>query len=277
VPDRDAAPRQLPAASDLVAPSRARLATELQPLAEWGSPLLWARLCARTPPAAVSLGALVHYIRVALQAGDTRAAQQLFVALLERTAGLNRQWAARAVARTPGLGGAAAEQVREELHQELTLRLWEQLARAGGEQWELFFQHALDFAQRHTATAFMEQRGYWASPGIARPARLRSLLLSTRVSIQGRLGEDGASADAAATVADGVDHFTRADLADLRGLALRLPARERLVIVMRYWQQASEDEIAVALGGASTRTVRNYQRRAFARLREWYAGAEAMP
>jgi DNA-directed RNA polymerase specialized sigma24 family protein len=276
VPDHDAAPRQLPAASDLVALARARLAAELMLLPAWGSPLLWARLCARTPPAAVSLGALVHYIRVALQAGDTQAAQQLFVALLERTAGLNRQWAARAVARTPGLGGAPAEQVREELQQELTLRLWEQIARAGGEQWELFFQRALDFAQRHTATAFMEQRGYWAPPGIARPARLRALLLSTLVPVQGRPAEDG-SAKRAAVLADGVDHFTRADLADLRGLALRLPARERLVIVMRYWQQASEDEIAAALGGVSTRTVRNYQRRAFARLREWYAGAEAMP
>jgi RNA polymerase sigma factor (sigma-70 family) len=262
----------LPAAGDLVVGGGGRAAAALRALPSRGSSLLWARLTARTPLAAGSLGALVHFIRVALQVGDAWAAQQLFVVLLERTSGLNRQWAARVVARTPGLRGSPATQVREDLHQELTLRLWDHIGQRDAEQWELFFRRALDFAQCHTATAHMEQRGYWTSPGVARPARVRSLPLS----MLGRTGDDGEHMGGAPLLADSADHFSRedlADLADLRGLVLRLPEHERAVIVLCYWQQASEDEIASALR-VTTRTVCNYQQRALRQLRAWYAGQE---
>jgi DNA-directed RNA polymerase specialized sigma24 family protein len=43
---------------------------------------------------------------------------------------------------------------------------------------------------------------------------------------------------------------------------------------MRYWQRAPEEEIAVALGGVSTRAVRYTLRRAYGRLRRWYAGEQ---
>lgn len=43
---------------------------------------------------------------------------------------------------------------------------------------------------------------------------------------------------------------------------------------MRYWQQASETEIAEALGGVTTRAVRYILRRAYGRLRAWYTGED---
>jgi DNA-directed RNA polymerase specialized sigma24 family protein len=51
----------------------------------------------------------------------------------------------------------------------------------------------------------------------------------------------------------------------------RLPERQRAVIVMRYWQGASEDEMSRALG-VTTRTIRNLRRAAYTLLREWYVG-----
>ena len=39
-----------------------------------------------------------------------------------------------------------------------------------------------------------------------------------------------------------------AELADLRELVARLPKRQRAVVIMRYWQDAQERDIAASLG-----------------------------
>jgi DNA-directed RNA polymerase specialized sigma24 family protein len=69
--------------------------------------------------------------------------------------------------------------------------------------------------------------------------------------------------------------FAAADLTDLRDLVTRLPREQQIAVVLRHWQQASEVEIAAALG-VTTRTVRNYLRRAHMRLRAWYEGTETL-
>lgn len=260
-------------AAELVRLARVRLAAELDTLAPWDTPLLWARLRTRTPQQAVSLGALAHCVRLAVRAGDQRAVRELFVRLLERTELPNARWARRTVARTTGLFGAAGEQVREDLRQELTLRLWEQIVLRDGEGWELFFQRSLDYAQRHVADMLMRQRGYW--PSTAGASRERAWLVPAFLASLDRTPNEDAPATEVDALADSADQFTAADLADLRALVARLPAHERLAVVLRYWDGASEAEIARALGGVTTRTVRNYLRRACARLRGWYEAAEA--
>jgi RNA polymerase sigma factor (sigma-70 family) len=260
-------------AVELVRLARTRLTAELDLLAPWDTSLLWARLRARTPQQAVSLGALVHCIRLAARAGDQRAARELFVRLLERIELRNARWARRTVARTAGLFGAAGEQVREDLRQELTLRLWEQIVVRDGEGWELFFQRSLDYAQRHVADALMRQRGYW--PGTTGASGERARLVPAFLASLDRTPDEDAPPAEADALADSADQFTAADLADLRALVTRLPAHERLVVLLRYWDGASEAEIARALGGVTTRTVRNYLRRACERLRGWYEAAEA--
>jgi DNA-directed RNA polymerase specialized sigma24 family protein len=57
---------------------------------------------------------------------------------------------------------------------------------------------------------------------------------------------------------------------------LTWPARERIAIVLRFWQHAPEAEIAEVLG-CTERIVRNLLRRAYARLRASYAKDEAIP
>jgi DNA-directed RNA polymerase specialized sigma24 family protein len=246
--------------------ARARLAAELEALPPWGSPLLAARLRVTAPPQMVSLGALTHFLRGAVRLRDMRTARTLFEVLL-RTAGLNVRWAAGVVARTPGLVGEAGAAIREELAQELALTLWQQIGCAAAETWELFFFRALAYAQQHTATAYMEQRGYWRPEGVRRPRRALPHLLA-----QLGVGAGGATG-AARLVADPRDTFTAAELADLRALVLALPIRERTAVVLCYWQEAPEREIADALA-VSTRTVRAYLRRAHDALRTAYQGSE---
>jgi RNA polymerase sigma factor (sigma-70 family) len=64
-----------------------------------------------------------------------------------------------------------------------------------------------------------------------------------------------------------------AELADLRALVERLPKRQRAVVIMRYWQDARENEIAATLG-VTPRAVRAMLTRAYAKLRAAYEGAE---
>jgi RNA polymerase sigma-70 factor (sigma-E family) len=53
---------------------------------------------------------------------------------------------------------------------------------------------------------------------------------------------------------------------DLRGLLGRLPGRQRAVLVMRYYEDLTDDEIATALG-CRVGTVRGYASRGLAALR----------
>jgi RNA polymerase sigma factor (sigma-70 family) len=271
---RDAVPHDAgrearPSGPELVRLARERLAQEVASLPPWGSPLLWARLCVVAGPQAVSLGALAHYLRIAVRRGDAVRQRDLFTLLLRRVEAGNRHWAERAVRRTAGLRGAEAEAIRDDLLQELALRLWTEVGRGAAEGWELFFSRALAYAQRHTAAAYMEQRGYWVREGVARPNRVLPQLLA-RLRMD---GDDGEESAAGAQPADQTDHFSAAELADLRAQVLALPERERVAVVLRYWQQAREDEIAAALG-VTTRSVRNYLRGAYDRLRDAYGEVE---
>lgn len=246
--------------------ARARLARELAAIPPEETPAFWAHVRA-TGEAAPSLGALVVLLRRARAREAVATQRDLFTLILERISGLCAAWVARVVARTPGVSGEAAF-LREDLCQELTLYLWERTANGADPAWERYFQRSLDYAQRHIATRYMERTGYWVRPGVRHPERGVADSLSVALAAEFASG-------AGRYTHDGGDSLAPADLADLRALALRLPLRERIVIVLRFWQQASEAEIAAALGGATTRTVRNIQRRALTRLRIAYLAGQA--
>lgn len=114
-------------------------------------------------------------------------------------------------------------------------------------------------------TAFLRKHGYYAQPGTERPRRTLARLM-VRLSWY----DDDERAAAGLDPPDPADAFAAVDLLDLRDLILGLPPAERMAVVMRYWHEATESEIAAALGGITTRTVRNYLRQARARLREQY-------
>ncbi|NDU71797.1 SigE family RNA polymerase sigma factor [Actinomadura sp. DSM 109109] len=66
------------------------------------------------------------------------------------------------------------------------------------------------------------------------------------------------------------DHTDRSEMHDALGRALdRLPERQRMAVVLRYYEDMSEREIAEALG-ISVGTVKSTVSRAMSRLRELY-------
>ncbi|HEX9037282.1 MAG TPA: sigma-70 family RNA polymerase sigma factor [Ktedonobacterales bacterium] len=207
-----------------------------------------------------------------MDAGNNTLARALFVALVHRTEGLTKQWTRR-TALSAGLA-LAPEEWREQardLTQEQTLRLWEAIACGENEAWELFFGRALVYLQGHIAEACLRR---------TRP-RVAGRVLPAPLSFSQLIEEDvaeGVSAEERWRAAQpGMDALRGADLADLRALVERLPERERVAVVLRFWVGAGEDTIAQALGGVTTRTVRNTLRRALKRLPVWYTGAQGEP
>jgi RNA polymerase sigma factor (sigma-70 family) len=244
----------------------ATLPREIATLPRWGSPALWDRLRSHDPQTSASSGALVSYLRTAMRRRDTSAAREIFVLILGRMERLNREWALRAIARTPSLHAEAAATVREDLLQEVTLHLWSEMALGNDEAWEIFFTRALGFAQRHIATAFMERNGYWIAPGVRKPSHGIAIpfsRLAARYEPDERAGDEWPQ-----LVAHG-DGMVAAELADLRELVTRLPERQRAVVIMRYWQNAQERDIAARLG-VTPRAVRAMLAGAYAKLRAAY-------
>lgn len=252
---------------DLVALARARLAGELRALKPLEPATLRVRLLRSEPDTSVSRGALTHYIRQAVDDRRQADAQALFLTLTRRIEGLTRQWVRRTV-----LGAGLTltpDEWREhasDLTQELILRLWDAIACGDDEAWELFFGRALAFAQGHIAEAWLRRVRPRVGGSLAPPPVALSRL------VDGAEGDEALLA-VASTVAV-VDQMPASELADLRDLVGRLPERERLAVVLRFWVGASENAIAEALGGVTTRTVRYTLKRAYARLRAWYDGAE---
>jgi RNA polymerase sigma factor (sigma-70 family) len=248
-----------PSGAELVALARARLADELRALDALSGAALWQRLIQSTPKPAVSRGALVHYIRRALEAGETTEAEALFIALTLRIEGLTQQWIRRTVL-SARLTLAAADwrEHAADLAQEHTLRLWSAVTRADGAAWELFFGRALAYMQRHIADTWRRRTRSQAPP----------------ISLGQFLTSEDEQVELALSAPEQSDELSQVELSDLRALVARLPERERLVIVLRYWACASEDVIAEALGGVTTRTVRGLLTRAYALLRVAYSGGE---
>ncbi|MDE3230302.1 MAG: hypothetical protein KGO05_10505, partial [Chloroflexota bacterium] len=150
----------------------------------------------------------------------------------------------------------------QDLAQELALALRRRVGLGDDPAWELFFQRALDFTQRKVAATWLRRQGLRSDPRVERAERGLALVFS-------QFAED--APDDALPAEPEAASLASADLADLRALVGRLPERERLAVVMRYWQRASEAEIAASLG-VTTRATRYILRRAHHRLRLWYAG-----
>ena len=266
---------------EIVALARARRSCELGRLPGWATasgasggftPRFWQRL--REREGGVSSGTMVAVLRHTLRQRQIPATKDIFLLLLERIETGNRFWARQTVRRIAGVGPERARLMYEDLCQELTLHLWEELALRNGEGWELFFRRALAFARAHVATRYLERQGY-------RPGQRVALFFADVAATAGRSQRAGERDDERALdathamnimpVAEPRDPFTAADLADLRGYVEQLPPRERAAVVMRYWQRAREQEIADALG-VTSRTVRNLLRRANIRLYALYTG-----
>lgn len=258
---------------ELIALARARRAFELGRLPGWGAtltPVAWQRL--REREGGVSSGTLVALLRHAMRQRQIVVTRDVFVLLLERTEAANAFWARRAAQRMTAATPEMMRMMQEDLHQELVLHLWEELALRQSEGWELFFRRSIAFARAHVAMRYRERHGY--RHGQRLTLFFADLAVSASHASYAEHDEDATATADALPLVESRDPFTASDLADLRGYVEHLPPRERAAVVMRYWQQARESEIADALG-VTSRTVRNLLQRAHARLYALYTQAGA--
>jgi len=126
---------------------------------------------------------------------------------------------------------------------------------------------ARDLIQVALERAYARRRMLFGDGASAEPYVRRVLVnaaIDWRRAVR-RRREDPLDAAMAVTVEDGTA------LVDDRDLLLRalsgLPARQRAVVVLRYWEQLSDAEIAAALN-CGVGTVRSQASRALARLRQ---------
>jgi RNA polymerase sigma factor (sigma-70 family) len=203
----------------------------------------------------------VRQIRAALDHGARSTAEHHFAALLRASEGSMEWWVRRTVALTPALHGASPYvivPICEDLRQELALYLWERIADPTRHEmaWERTYGRALKYAQQHVASNYMCQAGYWLrNRTVKQPTRGTALpLLDEYVDLM-----------------EAPDALSAVDLADLSSLVVRLPAKERSVVVLRYWHDMRMQDIARVLG-CTERTVSNRLRVAQQRLATWYEG-----
>ncbi len=133
---------------------------------------------------------------------------------------------------------------------------------------------ARDLLQVALERAYVRRRMLFRDGASAEPY-VRRVLVNAAIDWRRALRrrrEEPLDAATAVTVEDGTA------LVDDRDLLLRalsgLPARQRAVLVLRYWEQLSDAEIAAALS-CGVGTVRSQASRALARLRQHAAGRSA--
>jgi RNA polymerase sigma factor (sigma-70 family) len=201
----------------------------------------------------------VQQIRAALDNGDRSTAEHHFATLLQDSKASTERWLRRTIALTPALHNASAYPVCEELRQELAFYLWQHVADPTRHEmaWEHTYWRALLYAQKHVAFSYMCQAGFWVSR--------RTTKQATRGVAEPL---DGCLMDAV----DEHDALLAADLADVRTLVMQLPPKERAAVVLRYWQDMREQDIAHALG-CTERNVRILLHQAHQRLGIWYEGS----
>jgi len=201
----------------------------------------------------------VRQIRAALDNGDRSTAEHHFATLLQDSKASTERWLRRIIAVTLALHNASAYPVCEELRQELAFYLWERIADPTRHEmaWEHTYWQALVYAQKHVASSYMCQAGYW---------------VWNRTVKQGERGVAvSLSDDCLMDTPDGRDALMAAELADVRPLVMRLPPKERAAVVLRYWQDLQVRDIAGALG-CTERNVRLLLHQARQRLGTWYQG-----
>lgn len=199
----------------------------------------------------------VRHLRAALDAGDRPEAGRLFGALLQESSLSIERWLRRVIVMTPALRNASAYPACADLRQELALYLWEHIAIRQETAWEHTYWRALLFGQHHVATNYMRQSGYW---------------VDKRAILEGRQGVASLVVEYDETV-EAPDVLSAAEVAgDVRAAVMRLPPKERAVVILRYWRGLSERDIGRALG-CTDRTVRTLLRQARQRLGPLYEGA----
>jgi RNA polymerase sigma-70 factor (sigma-E family) len=123
-----------------------------------------------------------------------------------------------------------------------------------------------DAAEDLVQSALVTTMRHWR--GVADPmAYVRRAMVNQRTSLWRRVGSREVLTDMPPDRATPDGAAGRAERDELLGALGRLPARMRAVLVLRYWEDLSEEETARVLG-CSVGTVKSQASRGLSRLRD---------
>ncbi len=259
---QDRPPDERPPQNDSFAERRATLARLYQALPAYGSSAFWCLLEGDQEEGSVlPLEVLVKVLRQATALEDQAIQRRLFEIILARLQTSNEQWVKRAFAGTRLLSDE-----RDELAADLCADLCETLLHALRDPaqrfWEEYFLHSLRFARKHVYERFMRREGRWSgAAGSGRRVPHTLLISLERAEARGGSPEPPAVFDESAEAA-----LLAVELGDLATLVMRLPAHQRAVVWLIFWEGHQMKAVGQLLG-ISERTVRNRLHAALAELR----------
>ncbi|GHO64856.1 hypothetical protein KSC_037480 [Ktedonobacter sp. SOSP1-52] len=221
--------------------------------------LFWQRVEAVETP----LEVLVRCVRACASPSQTSKQRRLIEVIIRRTQYENETWARGVLSHL-----ALHEDERRMLNADLCADLYEAIVRALLDPerrfWEEHFHHCLRYERQHIFRAFMMREGRWRDRDVERGSRIpRAVLQSLERPVLLDNGEE-----AQIEVEDArAEHMLRSvETSALLSLVQMLPRHLRMILLLLFWQEQTEREVACTLG-ITDRTVRNRKRQALEQLR----------
>lgn len=209
----------------------------------------------RVEEAETPLEVLVRCVRACPSPAQTSKQRRLIEVIIRRAQYENEAWARGVLSHL-----ALHEDERRMLNADLCADLYEAIVRALLDPerrfWEEHFHHCLRYERQHIFRAFMMREGRWRDRDAERGSRIpRPALLDNGEEAQIEV-EDACA-----------EHMLRSvETSALLSLVQVLPRHLRMILLLLFWQERTEREVACTLG-ITDRTVRNRKRQALEQLR----------
>ena len=215
---------------ETIARHQARLAQLHANLPRYGSVAYWHIVEELDRRVALPLEVIVKCIRVASAYGDDAGRNRTLEILFRRIAYSNEHWA-HSVLRTARLSESEQALLAHDLYADICEGVIRAIMDPTRLFWEENFLHCLSFERKHVYHAFMRREGRWYS------IRRRAFL---------PLVEDEVARKALLAV----------EQSDLFALIVGLPEKLKAVVLLIFWEERTEKDVAQILG-ITDRTVRN--------------------
>jgi hypothetical protein len=238
---------------------RRKLACMYRSLPDSASPVFWNVV----EKADIPLEVLVICLR---NVTNNQHRQRILHIIVQRTQIMNEYWAGNVLKHV-----ALHVDERAALICDLCADLYEHMLRALLDPsklfWEENFLHCLYFERRHVYRSFMTREGRWHDSRVLKSERVPRGLLQ-------RLDQPISQAEGEPYLLDLEDEHAQkmlqaVDAGDLLKFVLLLPEHLKAVVLLLYWEERSEKDIARILN-VSDRTVRNRIQAALKLLRGFF-------
>lgn len=219
-------------------------------LPEYGSPAYWCVIEEDDSARVLPLEVLVSSLRIANARGDVEGRNRIMTRIIRRTQKANEYWASH-VLHTLHIQAHERQEVVRDLFADLYEQIMRKLLDPDKTFWEENFTHCLRFERMHVLRMFLMREGWLKNQQGERVPRNLLRSLDATMDSSGNEYHDMTVEDELAQKA-----LLAVELSDTPSLLLRLPDYLQSVLVLLFWEEKTEKEVATLLA-ITDRTVRN--------------------